>query len=196
MWVCVFLCAVFVNIYDKPHRLGFSPFHYLLLFIMSVQLSLMVTATFLTYLCTHKPSNVYFICISKHIFIGEDMMGGEKKFHVYFMPDLFITRGVDPIFSEKWQKSQRLQKNRETERFDRSKGFESLLYYFQRCAASLACLFALSVHVWFSVCGERGECLHVCLLHAASRGYPSPPCDFMLVGICHAYGADNRAHWS
>lgn len=76
--VCVFLCAVFVNIYDKPHSLGFSPFHYLLLFIMSVQLSLMVTATSLTYLCTHKPSNVYFICISKHIFIGEDMMGGKK----------------------------------------------------------------------------------------------------------------------
>lgn len=100
MWVCVFLCAVFVNIYDKPHSLGFSPFHYILLFIMSVQLSLMVTATLLTYLCTHKPSNVYFISISKHIFIGEDMIGGKKTFHVYFMPkQIFLSQEVWIQFS-------------------------------------------------------------------------------------------------
>lgn len=67
---------------------------------MSVQLSLMVTATFLTYLCTHKPSNVYFICISKHIFIGEDMMGEKKKFHVYFMPkQIFLSQEVWIQFS-------------------------------------------------------------------------------------------------
>lgn len=78
---CGFVCFCVLSLWTSMinHIVwGFPPFHYLLLFIMSVQLSLMVTATSLTYLCTHKPSNVYFICISKHIFIGEDMMGGKK----------------------------------------------------------------------------------------------------------------------
>ena len=134
---------------------------------MSVYLAQTINAAFLTRLCTHKLFNVYFISISKRVFaVKVRLCHKQNLFHVYFMPKSYA------VFS--WgvtKKSQGLHENRERQMELRDRGKAFFFYYVQHSAASRthSCLFVCGrCAFWFSVCANREECLHVCLLHPAA----------------------------
>lgn len=122
----------------------------------------------------------------------------QNLFHVYFMPkQTFYHKRCASIFLLRSDKKATgyIRIERQMEPLDWGKGFESLFYYLPHSAASHTHRVCLQ-----SVCvfdSQYVGCLHACLLQPASLGpYPFPPCVFMLVGICHAYGADGSAQWS